>query len=114
MMDKIKLTLVGIVVMIASWAMVATQTYTEAVLNIGPIHLSLPYILGYASLIFLVWLWTPILESIVKFFMNGTVMKVIFFIVLIFGILATIDILLNAWFNIDIGIISGIKSAWGG
>lgn len=111
-MDKLKLSLVAGIAMVLSYAMAVTGTLSEPFLELGPLAITLPYVLGYGSLIFLVWLWTPLLEATVKFFMNGTVMKVMFFIVLIFGILATVDIIVNAVFGIDIGIISGIKGLW--
>lgn len=111
-MDKVRLTLVAIAMMAISYAMAVTGTYSEPFIALGPLAITLPYILGYGSVIFLVWLWTPILENIVQFFMNGTTMKILFFIVLVFGFLATIDILAKAWFGVDIGIISGIKGLW--
>lgn len=111
-MDRIKLSLVFVALMAISWGMVVTGTASDPFLEIGPLSLTFPYILGYGSLLMLVNLWTHILTKFTKFMMSGWFTKITFAMIIIFGILALIDFTLNSLFGIEIGIISRIGGLW--
>lgn len=108
-MNKLQMSAVALITLAISAIMVATNSFTEPIISAGPLSISLVYILAYGSIIFLVWAWTPILEQIVKFFMNGTVMKIAFFIVLLTGIVGVIDLFVLPLFGVEFSIFGFLK-----
>lgn len=109
-MDRVKLSMLFGVMIIVGWALSATNTYADPFIEVGPLSITLPWILLMGGLVMLVQVNINIMEKLISFMTNGTVMTIIFAIIIILGILALIDLILGGLFGWDLGIIDWFSS----
>jgi len=112
-MDRIRLSAVLVAVIAIAYGMATANIASGALIDAGPIVVTLPWLLLTIGMMLLIHLWSHLLTKFNKFMMGSSILKVMFGFILIFGILALIDLALAWGTSYEIGIINWLKSLFG-
>jgi len=113
-MDRIRLSAVLLAIMAISYALIATGTAAEPLIEAGIFSITLPALLFSVSSLLFINLWTHLLKKFNKLMMGSSVLKVLFFAIILFGTVTLIDFLVVTFTSYELGIIAWLMELFSG
>ncbi|MFW5904224.1 MAG: hypothetical protein ACOC53_08350 [Candidatus Saliniplasma sp.] len=100
-------------VIAVSYAMTVGNIASEPIIEMGFLVITLPSLLFTAGTLLLINLWSHLLTKFNKFMMSSSFLRVLFVAIIIFGVIAVIDLFL-AWATpYEIGLINWLSELFG-